>query len=384
MKKILFVDDEPNVLAAFQRQLRKQFNVETALGPIEGLAVLQNHRDYAVVVADMRMPEMNGVEFLAKVKEMAPDIVRMMLTGNADQSTAIDAINQGNIFRFLSKPCPSEALIGALEAGLRQHQLVMAERELLENTLSGSLRVLGEILAMVEPKSYLHNEGLRNNIEAIAKYLRVGQPWELEVAAMLAHIGYVTIPPEVMLKMRIGHTLTGREQALFRNIPAIGSNLLSQIPRLEEVAKTILYQNKRFDGSGFPEDGVKGTAIPLGSRVLRVLFDLADAEGQNMSRSRALNLLRGRAGWYDPDVLDAVVTCLESQAQGDTSMLHRPPLTISFSNLQIGHVLASDIRTMDGILIVSTGNEITPPLMQRLRNFSSLSGIKEPILVEAT
>src|SRR5713226_129196 len=99
MKKILFVDDEPNILAAYQRQLRKHFSVEIAVGPVAGLAALQNPRDFAVVVADMRMPEMNGVEFLVKVKTAAPETVRMMLTGNADQTTAIEAINEGSIFR---------------------------------------------------------------------------------------------------------------------------------------------------------------------------------------------------------------------------------------------------------------------------------------------
>ena len=107
MKKILFVDDEPNVLAAFQRQLRRQFEVETAPSGREGLALLQKARDYAVVVADMRMPEMNGVEFLKEVKTAAPEAVRIMLTGNADQGTAIEAINQGRIFSFLHKPCPT-------------------------------------------------------------------------------------------------------------------------------------------------------------------------------------------------------------------------------------------------------------------------------------
>ena len=208
MKKILFVDDEPNVLAAFQRQLRKQFSVETAVGPKEGLAALQNWRDYAVVVADMRMPEMSGVEFLAKVKADAPDVVRMMLTGNADQTTAIEAINEGNIFRFLNKPCPPEKLTLALEAGMRQHQLIIAERELLENTLSGSIKVLAELLAMAEPKSFGHTEALRNNIRLLADFMKIGQPWELEVAAMLLHIGYVTIPPEVVLKARVGHPLS--------------------------------------------------------------------------------------------------------------------------------------------------------------------------------
>src|ERR1700722_15579286 len=105
MKKILLVDDEPNVLSAFQRQLSRRFEVQTALGPIEGLAALKEAQEFAVVGADMRMPEMSGVEFLAIVKQRAPDVVRMMLTGNADQATAIEAINHGNIFRFLNKPC---------------------------------------------------------------------------------------------------------------------------------------------------------------------------------------------------------------------------------------------------------------------------------------
>ncbi len=382
MKKILFVDDEPNVLAAFQRQLRKQFSVDIAVGPKEGLVALENWRDYAVVVADMRMPEMNGVEFLARVKAFAPDVVRMMLTGNADQTTAIDAINEGNIFRFLNKPCPPDKLTLALEDGLRQHQLLMAERELLENTLSGSVKVLAEILGMVEPKSFGHNETLRNNIRAVAKFMQVGQPWELEVAAMLAHIGYITIPPEVVLKARVGHTLSGKEHDMFRRIPAIGSALLAQIPRLEEIAKTILYQNKRFDGGGFPEDPIAGPAIPLGARVLRVLFDLSELEGRGISRPAALTELHRRPGWYDPEILSALDDCLPPPP-GESADAKKPPLTVSFSNLRVGHVLASDIKTLDGIMIVAAGKEITPPLMQRLRNFSALSGIKEPIHVEA-
>lgn len=382
MKKILFVDDEPNVLSAFQRQLRKQFSVETALGPKEGLAALQNWRDYAVVVADMRMPEMNGVEFLVQVKELAPDVVRMMLTGNADQTTAIEAINEGNIFRFLNKPCSPEKLTQALDAGMRQHQLITAERELLENTLGGSIKVLAEILAMAEPKSFRHTEALRNNIRVLAGFMKVGQPWELEVAAMLSHIGYVTIPPEVILKARVGHPLSAREQEMFQRIPVIGGNLLAQIPRLEEVSKTILYQNKRFDGSGFPDDGVAGHEIPLGARLLRVLFDLSEIEAKGIPRSRALDEMRRRVGWYDPEILEAVADCLQpTEGEGADSI--KPPLTVSFSNLRVGHVLVSDIQTMDGILIVAAGNQITPPLIQRLRNFSALSGIREPILVEA-
>src|SRR5882724_8374025 len=142
MKKILLVDDEPNLLAALQRALRKQFAVETACGGAAGLVALQKWRDYAVVVSDMRMPEMNGVEFLSRTREIAPDVVRIMLTGNADQATAIEAINQGRIFTFLHKPCSPEKLAEALTAGVVHHQLVTAERELMESTLRGSVKIL--------------------------------------------------------------------------------------------------------------------------------------------------------------------------------------------------------------------------------------------------
>jgi response regulator RpfG family c-di-GMP phosphodiesterase len=381
MKKILFVDDEPNILAAYQRQLRKQFSVEIALGPVAGLAAIQNPRDFAVVVADMRMPEMSGVEFLVKVKTVAPETVRMMLTGNADQATAIEAINEGSIFRFLNKPCPPEKLVQALDAALHQHQLITAERELLENTLSGSIKVLADILAMVEPKSFGRAEILRDKIRRLAEFMNITPSWDLEAAALLAHIGTVTVPPEIILKARVGHTLSFPEQELLKRIPAIGGNLLSHIPRLEQVSRIISYQNKRFDGSGFPEDSVAGVDVPLGARMLKILFDLDQLESKDTSPTAAFEQMRARPGWYDEKVLDAVATCFNITPiePANTIVL---PLTVSFAELRVGHVLVSDIVTKDDILIVAAGNHITQPLIQRLRNFASFSGIKEPIHVE--
>jgi len=384
MKKILFVDDEPNVLAAFERQLRRQFTVETALGPLKGLDVLRQAKtgDFAVVVADMRMPEMNGVEFLSRVKAQFPEIVRMMLTGNADQGTAIEAINEGSIFRFLNKPCAAEKLTEALAGALRQHQLVTAERELLENTLNGSVKVLSEILALTEPKSFSNAEALRGDIRALSAHLKLPRPWELEMAAMLARIGQVTVPPELALKVRLGHALSGGEQEIFSKIPAIGSQLLAHIPRMEEVSKIILYQNKRFDGSGFPRDAVAGGDIPIGARVLKVLFDLAELETRGHARAASLELLRAQPGAHDPQILDAVAACFQVASQNPGGP-KQPPVAIKFAALRVGHVLASDVLTNDGILIVAAGNSVTPALIHRLQNFSTLSGIRTPIYVEA-
>jgi len=118
--KILFVDDDSNILDAYKRQLKRQFHVETARGGEEGLNAVTNHGPYAVIVSDLRMPGMDGNQFLSRVKEIAPESVRMMLTGFADLKTAMDAINRGNIFRLLTKPCAKEVLADALSVGIKQ------------------------------------------------------------------------------------------------------------------------------------------------------------------------------------------------------------------------------------------------------------------------
>ncbi len=143
--KILCVDDEPNILAGYRRSLRKQFEIETAPGGAEALAMIAEGGPYAVLVTDMRMPGMDGIQFLREAQRVAPDSVRIMLTGNADQQTAAGAVNEGRIFRFLNKPCPAEDLAHALAAGLEQYRLVTAEKELLEKTLGGTIRMMMEI-----------------------------------------------------------------------------------------------------------------------------------------------------------------------------------------------------------------------------------------------
>jgi response regulator RpfG family c-di-GMP phosphodiesterase len=381
MKKILFVDDEPNVLAAIQRQLHQQFSVETALGPEAGLNALQNSRDYAVVVADMGMPQMSGVKFLAEASQLAPTVVRVMLTGYVNQATAVDAINQGSVFRFLSKPCATEKLVETLEAAVTQHNLIVAERELLENTLGGSLKVLAEILALAEPKTFGQCESLRDAIRLLAASMNLTPTWDLEAAALLSQIGSITLPPELVLKARLGHSLSSREKEVFTRIPAIGSSLLAQIPRLEGVARVILYQQKRFDGGGFPEDTVAGEAIPLGARMLKILGDIAQAESTGASRAEALEQLRARPGCYDPRLLEAVENqpkTLAAQAQDP----NRSTSAVTFASLRVGNVLCSDLETKGGMLLVTAGNRITPMLIHRLRNFSSLYGIQEPIYIE--
>jgi len=379
--RILLVDDDPNILAAYQRYLRKQFRLDTALGGTEGLKTMESKGPYAVIVSDLRMPEMDGVEFLTKTKERSPDSVRMMLTGNVDIRAAIDAVNQGWVFRFLTKPCLPQDFAHALQAGIDQYRLISGERELLQSTLNGSIRVLTEILSIVDPESFGRAHSLRDSIRMLAGTVGITNLWELELAAMLAQIGHVTIPPAILVKEKTGQSLSEIEREMIARVPRIGHTLLAHIPRLESVARIVLYQNKCFNGTGFPKDAIAGTNIPMGARLLKVLMDLVQAEIGGISRARALEALKKREGWYDPAVLDAAFLCFASSARQAKSV-ERTVCSVAARDLKVGQILLSDVLMGNGALLIKAGNWISETLLERVKNFAKLHGIREPIQVE--
>ncbi len=187
---------------------------------------------------------MDGIQFLAKVKEIVPDTVRIMLTGNADQSTAIKAVNDGNIFQFLTKPCPDDLFTKTLEAGIEQYRLITAEREILEKTLNGSINILTEILSVLHPDIFGHSMRLRELIQDLAKFMKISGSWEMEMAAMLSPIGYVGIPPEIIVKVQKGETLSSSEKEILAPFPEL---LITRIKGMTvRDFRKILYLARRF------------------------------------------------------------------------------------------------------------------------------------------
>lgn len=379
--KILCIDDDANVLTGIQRNLRKQFDIDTAVGALAALKLIEKECPYAVIVADMQMPGMNGVEFLNIARKKYPDTVRVMLTGNADQKTATDAVNRGHIFSFLNKPCPPEKLAEVLTDGIKQYRLVTAERELLENTLNGSVKVLMEILSLSDPVSFGRGQTIRDQAREVAKLLQVPATWELELAAMLCPIGCVSLPAELNQKARAGLDLTGPEKDAFARVPQVGSDLLAHIPRLQSVARIVLYQNKNYDGTGFPTDSLKGAEIPIESRIIRVLSDLAHLETKKSARFKGMEHLREQKGLYDPQVMAAVGQFFELENNANAAA-QKTSLALEVAELHAGHVLTADIRTNQDVLIVAAGTRLTPLILERLRNFAALAGLKLPIHVE--
>lgn len=379
-EKVLFVDDDVNILEAYQRRLQKVVKVSTALGGAEGLKWMAEKGPFAVVIADMQMPMMNGVEFLAKVKEQYPDTVRMMLTGHTDVQTAINAVNEGNIFRFMTKPCPPEIMGKALVDGIAQYRLVVAEKTLMVETVNGTIELLVEVLSWADPEAYGHALELRGRARGMARELKITDSWDIELAALLSWIGRVVLPHDLLEQAEKGNEVSEDLKSALERIPVLGHDLLSHIPRLEPVARIILYQNKSFDGQGGPEDGVAGEHLPWGSRILKVLKDLSEFEARGIPKREALALMAEHGGGYDPHVLNAAIA-LFSPDEKNRSIGTLTTTEQETSSLRVGDILMSNVKTLDDLLLIRRGEVVTEALLVRLRVYAKLVGIQEPVRV---
>lgn len=353
-ERILFVDDEPNILDTFRRNLRRAFDVATAEGPEQGLQALESAGPFAVVVSDLRMPVMDGIAFLEHVRERAPDAVRIILSGHGDFATAVAAVNRGAVFRFLTKPCPPEELVGVLRDALRQHRLVVAERELLRGTLRGSVQVLTDVLALVNPEAFGRSERIRDLVVKLGARLDAKPLWQLELASMLCQLGCVALPPDTLRKRLSGEDLTAEEQQIWGMHPEIAANLLTNIPRLGEVAAMIGAQQMP-----------PGPDVPLGARILRAALDYDVELRRGLSPSLAVAALRVRPERYDPAVLAALAA---SVADASDVPMREVPLT----GLRPGMVLARDLTNAAGTPLLLAGQRLSDASISRLRNLSDI------------
>ncbi len=224
---------------------------------------------FALVVSDMRMPNMNGAQFLTKVREHQPDTVRMILSGHADLEATIAAVNDGHIYRFLSKPCPTEKLRAAVEDGLKQHRLISAEKVLLEQTLSGAVKMLIEILGMVSPAASSKASRLQRYVLELAAALSLPEQWQWGLAAHVSQIGCVTLPQETVSKAEASQALSDEEKRLFESHPEVAGKLLATIPRLDDVAAIVASQLGQPNCAGNPRTSATGICAAQGNCCCR-------------------------------------------------------------------------------------------------------------------
>ena len=371
-ERVLCVDDDANILNAYKRSLRKAFSLDTALGAEEAIAAIKAKNAYAVIVSDMRMPGMDGIQLLSAVRMLAPNTVRIMLTGFAELQTAVDAVNEGHIFRFLTKPCPPESLARALADGIQQYRLITAEKELLERTLAGSVKVLIEVLSLTNPIAFGQASRVRPIVRKLCDTMHIDRSWQIEVATLLSQIGCVAIPPDTLERAHHTQALSPEEENMLAAHPSVGQGLVAKIPRLDEVAAIIAHQHDRFD-TPQDEEG-EGGKVPYAARILKVALDYDRLKTSGVSDTDAVFEMRDRKGAYCPDVIAA----LESVANAESAS---QILDVMIRDLASNMVLADDIKTPDGTLVVSKGQAVTPSLRERLNNFARTRQLVEPVHV---
>lgn len=371
--RILFVDDEVFLLDGLRRSFRGEFCADFACGGEEGIRLLGAQGPYSVIVSDMRMPGMDGAQFLAAARLRSPDSIRVLLTGFADIEAAMRAVNEGRIHRFLSKPANSEQIAATLRSCLAEHEIVRRERELLEKTLAGAIRVMTEVLSLANPTAFNKGLRLRQYVKHIAARLSLSDAWQYEIAAMLSELGCLTLTPDLLKAMQAGHPLSPEEEQKYRDHPTVGHDLLAQIPRLELVAEIILRQGDATAGRQSPHSPSEET-IRLGAQLLRVSLALDKLLEAGTSKSHALAELRKNPHQYDRRFVEA----LEDFRPNRQSTEIR---AIQLRELRTGMILNENIRTESGILLALRGQEVTQTLIRSVRNFCDAGSLKGTVRV---
>ncbi|WP_417070901.1 HD domain-containing phosphohydrolase [Niveibacterium terrae] len=415
---ILCVDDEPNILSALRRALRPGgYQVRVATSGTEALEVLAQEA-IDLVISDMRMPNMDGAQFLAAVRQRHPDVIRILLTGYADMSSTIDAINRGEIYRYLSKPWDDgeilEVLASALErkslerekarlealtrtqneelktlnASLedkvreRTAELAQANERLKCNFLT-SVQIFASLIEMRHPALAGHSRRVAATARKIAQKMGMNgrETQDVFVAGLLHDIGKIGLSDDLITTPV--NRMSGDKLGAWRKHASQGQTSLMALEDLREVARLVRLHHERFDGQGFP-DGLSGMEIPLGARILAAANDLDSFElglitGTRHSADDALKLiLSGRGSRYDPAVVAALAEQMHAPVREAVDEIH-----ISPNKLVPGMVLARDLIGRDGVLLLTTDYLIDESLVRQIRDYEEKEDFRLSLYVRS-
>lgn len=369
--RLLCVDDEPELLEGIKLNLRKRFHITTAGSGPEALLLFDEAEEagggppFDVVLSDMRMPAMTGAELLTALRERHPEVPRLLLSGQSDLDSAIAAINDAKIFRFLTKPCPPDVLIESLDEALEQARLRTIERDLLDRTLSGTVSMLTEVLGLVSAGAYSRTMRLRTTVRGICEGLDRPVAWDLDLAAMLSQIGFVVMPAGD----------NAREGGPDAQHAELAADLIGNIPRLETVADMIASQVRpapiRSD-----TDLATWTDAELSAEILRVAVQYDGLVAGGRPRPAARDAIQKSADPPPPALVAAL-----SSVRADTEAMVE--LTVTVDQLAAGMTLNADVLLADGPKLAGAGTALTSALIGRIRAFAASAGVIEPICVLA-
>lgn len=374
MIRILLVDDDENLLASMKRLLRKHLELETANSGDAALRVLSEDAVFDVIVSDQRMPGMSGIQLLKTVEQRHPGIQRIMLTGNADQQTAIQAVNQGHIFRFLTKPCPPATLMNAIQDAAKIARQREQDRQLLEASIMGAIGLATDIMGHIHPEAFSQAARLRQTVSYLGQRLELGHAWMYTIAASLSQFGCIVLEASLLQKANEGTVLSPKEKELFRQHPAIGAAMLSQLPNLELVASIVENQLALPEPSELSCPLESLSPVRLGVQLIDLAVSLDRAMLQGRPVRGAIKDLKELRSRYREDLLE----CLLDFEPEAGRMKSRP---IKLSKLLPGMMLGENLMAGNGILLAQEGQKVTNTMIERFKAFANSVGLQEPIYI---
>jgi len=423
---ILFVDDEKNILSSLTRLFRPVIEkILTAESGAEGLKILEEE-SVDIIVSDMRMPQMDGAEFLEKVTEKWPETIRILLTGYADITSTINAINKGNIYRYISKPWEDNDIILSVRQALEQKQIkeerdnlllltsqqneelkdlntnleekvkarteevqqTMEQLEItydtLKNNYDKTINVISNIIELREGVDSNDNSNIPDLAVRLAKKIELSeeQVKNIYFAALLRNIGRIGFPDS--LNRKPFDSLSKDEMNSIRQHPVIGQGVLMALDYLQDAANIIRSQYERYDGQGYP-DSLSAESIPVGARILRLVSDyflyqkgLISSKILSETETRD-SINRKRDMRYDPELVDAFFEILDAPDTVESKEEVINEKMIKSTELLEGMELARDLTIKNGVVLLTKGHILTPKFIRAIHKMERT--MKEEIMI---
>lgn len=411
--RILIVDDEEIVLIALRETLaRAGYQVSTACDPIPALEMLST-QTFAVIISDQQMPSMTGLDFLTRAKQIQPDASRMLITAVLSLDTVIEAINRGEIYRFIIKPWLREELLVTVQNAVQRYELLCRNNILHATTLAMNERLTNlnreleaQVKRVAEQNQQLSslNDALERNLSRSVELcvqtmetfyptlgnqarrafevchsmaevlnLRDDQRQALEIAAWLHDIGLLGVPRHIIRKwQQEPNELDDAERALIEHHTVLGQELAGFVHHLEMVGTLIRSHHERFDGLGYP-DKLSGENIPWLARLLAVAVYFAQSQFEQEEAVQAVRLGTGSA--FDPEAVRVFVRAMPKAA------VPRKEREVLLSELSPGMILAKGIYTANGLLLIPEGQQLSGPYIDKLLNHNRINPINQSLVV---